>query len=205
MDTRIARDSSLLSRHRPLAALLLIVVVFGLLPAFAAPGQPHNGDFQGRLTAVPITVRTDAGPRASTMDLDLVLDIGPGARGRRAVSVHDAALAARGVATGAGASGDLDGDLHASATAPLGADGRVSLSLAVDVRYPLIDRVFPPSPEPFRETFGGTLNGTLAFAPQDNAWLFNGTLHLDAKGAATGKVLSLDLPLEDVEFLPAAR
>jgi hypothetical protein len=205
MNTWIARDSSLPSRHRPLAALLLIVAALGLLPAFAWPGQPHNGDFHGRLTAVPITVRTDAGPRASTMDLDLALDIGPGARGRRAVFVHEAALNARGVATGAGASGALDGDLRASATAPLGADGRVSLSLAVDVRYPLIDRVFPPSPEPFRETFGGTLNGTLALDSQGNAWLFNGTLHLDAKGAATGKVLSLDLPLEDVEFLPAER
>jgi hypothetical protein len=202
MDIRNACDTSLPSRTRLLIALLLPCgLVF--TPALAWPGEAQTGNYLGSLESVPVTVRTDAGERASSLALDLVLDIAPAAQGgRHAVTVHDVDLSAAGVATGAGHSGDLDGDLKASAKAPIGPNGRVALSISVMVHYPLIDRIFPPSPEPFRETFAGTLTGNLSYDPIGTAWTFDGTLHLDVQGAATGKVLALDLPLAGVPFYP---
>ena len=202
MDTRVAREISLSSRLFPKTIVVVLALTFLLGAALARPAGPQTGNYLGILTTAPLTVETDGGDRASTVDIDLVLDIAPRPGGCHTVSVHDLDLAAPGVPTGDGSSGNLDGYLKESGTVPVGADGRFTLPVTVALHYPLIDRVFPPSPRPFRETFGGNLTGTLAYDAQESSYTFEGALHLTVRGASTGKLLTLDLPLDSVALYP---
>jgi hypothetical protein len=207
MDSRAAYETSLPFRSypvsHPIATTLGLVLLFLVGTALARPdGDTRTGHFLGALTGAPATVQTDAGARTAKLDLDLVLDVSPRGHDTHSVSVHDADLSAPGVPTGAGATGPLDGGLTASGTVPVGPDGRVTLPVTVALHYPLIDRVFPPSPEPFRETFGGNLTGTLTFDPEESAYTFAGTLHLTVRGASSGKLTALDVPIEGIALYP---
>jgi len=207
MDSRNAYESSLPFRSSlrayPKLTTLGLVLLFLVGTALARPdGSTRTGHFLGILTGAPATVRTDAGAQTAKLDLDLVLDVSPRGHDTHSVSVHDVDLSAPSVPTGAGGTGPLDGDLTASGTVPIGPDGRVTLPVTVALHYPLIDRVFPPSPEPFRETFGGTITGTLTFDPEESAYTFAGTLHLSVRGASSGNLTALDLPIEGIELYP---
>jgi hypothetical protein len=202
MDARVAREISRSSRLIPKTIVVVLALTFLIGAALARPAGPQTGNYLGILTTAPLTLETDGGDRASRVDLDLVLDIAPREGGGHTVSVHDLDLSAPGVPTGAGASGDLDGDLKESGSVLVGPEGRFILPVTVALHYPLIDRVFPPSPRPFRETFGGNLTGTLAYNAEETAYTFEGTLHLTVRGASTGKLLVLDLPLDSVALYP---
>lgn len=202
MDARVAREISSSSRFFPKTIVVVLALTFLIGAALARPVGPQTGNYLGILTTAPLTVETDGGDRPSTVDLDLVLDIGPRQGGGHTVSVHDLDLTAPGVPTGDGPSGVLDGDLKESGTVSVGSDGRFTLPVTVTLHYPLIDRVFPPSPRPFRETFGGNLTGALAYDAQESAYTFEGALHLTVRGASTGKLLTLDLPLDSVALYP---
>jgi hypothetical protein len=203
MDSRTAYETSLPFRSYPKTTLFGLLLIFLVGTALARPdGSTRTGHFLGTLTGAPATIQTDKGAQASTLDLDLVLDVSPRGHDTHSVSVHDVDLAAPSVPTGAGGSGPLDGDLTASGTVPIGPDGRVTLPVTVALHYPLIDRVFPPSPEPFRETFGGSITGTLTFDPEESAYTFAGTLRLSVRGAASGKLTALEIPLDGIELYP---
>lgn len=202
MDSRVAYETSLPFRSYPKTTTLGLVLLFLVGTALARPASNRTGHYLGTLTDAPVAIETDAGVQSSTMDLDLALDVSPRGHDTHSVSVHDVELSASGVPTGDGGSGPLDGDLKASGTVPVGPDGRVTLPVTLALHYPLIDRVFPPSPQPFRETFGGNITGTLTFDPEESAYIFKGTLHLGVRGAASGKIVSLDLPLESIPMYP---
>jgi len=203
MDSRAAYETSLPFRFYPKTTTLGLVLIFLVGTALARPeGSTRTGHFLGLLTGAPATVQTDAGAQTSKLDLDLVLDVSPRGHDTHSVSVQDIALSAPGVRTGAGGTGPLEGDLKASGTVPVGPDGRVTLPVTLALHYPLIDRVFPPSPEPFRETFGGSITGTLTFDPEESAYTFAGILHLSVRGASSGKLTALEIPIEGIELHP---
>jgi hypothetical protein len=199
MDIRAApeiRPSS--PRPQVLALTLALLLVLG--PALARAAEGPAGHFLGAVNDSPATIRTDAGAQPAHVDLNIVLGIGDGGNGGSVVTLSGLDLSAPGVPTASGSTGTLSGTLKASATAPLAGDGRLVLALALAVHYPLIDTVFPPSPQPYLETFGGKLAGTLTYDAGKAVYRFDGTLHLSVRGAATEKVLAIDLPLHDVEL-----
>jgi len=203
MDRRTAHETSLPFRSYPKTTTLGLVLIFLAGTALTRPdGNTRTGHFLGILTAAPATIQTDAGAQTAKLDLDLVLDVSPRGHDSHSVSVHDVDLSAPGVPTGAGASGPLNGDLAASGTVLIGDDGSVTLPVTVALHYPLIDRVFPPSPEPFRETFGGTITGTLKYNPQESAYTFEGILRLNVRGASSGKLTGLEIPIEGIDLYP---
>lgn len=203
MDSRNSHETSLPFRSYPKTTTLGLVLIFLVGTALARPdSNTRTGHFLGLLTAAPATLQTDNGAQTATLDLDLVLDVSPRGHDTHSVSVHDVALSAQGVATAAGTTGPLDGDLTASGTVPIGPEGRVTLPVTVALHYPLIDRVFPPSPEPFRETFGGSIAGTLTFNPEESSYTFQGTLRLSVRGASSGKLTSLEIPIEGIDLYP---
>jgi hypothetical protein len=196
MDTRVVpeiRPSRL--RLQRIALALVLGLSLGPAPAHAAGPA---GRFLGAVNDGPASVRTDLGAQATAADLNIVLHIGEG----HTVTLSGLDLSAPGAPTGSGDSGTLTGTLKASATARAADNGRFALALALSVHYPLIDSVFPPSPQPYSETFGGRLSGILAYDPGTSTYRLEGTLHLSVKGAATEKVLSIDLPLHEVELRP---
>jgi hypothetical protein len=203
MDSRADHETSLPFRSYPLTTTLVLVLIFLGVTALARPdGSTRTGHFLGILTGAPATLHTDAGAQTAKLDLDLVLDVSPRGHDTHSVSVHDVDLSAPGVPTGAGATGPLNGDLTASGTVPIGPEGKVTLPVTVALHYPLIDQVFPPSPEPFRETFGGSITGTLTFNPEESAYTFAGTLRLTVRGAASGKLTALEIPIEGIDLYP---
>jgi hypothetical protein len=202
MDRRVASKNPLLFRSHPKTTAVGLALIFLAATALTRPESSRTGHFLGTLKAAPVTIETDAGTQLTEMNLDLVLDVSSRGYDSHSVSMRKVALKAPGVPTGDGKSGALDGDFKASGTVPVAPDGRVNLPVTVTLHYPLIDRVFPPSPEPYRETFGGTVTGTLTFHPEKSAYTFQGTLHLTVRGAATGKLIALDIPLESVDLYP---
>jgi hypothetical protein len=199
MDTRAVPEVRP-SRLRLARIALALLLSLGSAPLVSAAESPA-GRFLGAVNDSPATLQTDIGAQAGSVDLNIVLRISEG----HTITLSGFELSAPGAPTGSGDSGTLTGTLKASATAPLAADGRFSLSLALSVHYPLIDSVFPPSPQPYSETFGGKLSGTLTYDPGRAAYRLEGTLHLSVRGAATAKVLSIGLPLHDVELRPDSK
>jgi hypothetical protein len=196
MDTRAVPEIRP-SRLRLPAIALALVLGLSLGPAPVQAAAPA-GRFLGAVNDGPASVQTDIGAQATPADLNLVLHIGEG----HTVTLSGLDLSAPGAPTGSGDSGTLTGLLKASATAPLADNGRFALALALSVHYPLIDSIFPPSPQPYFETFGGRLSGILTYDPGRATYRLEGTLHLSVRGAATKKVLSIDLLLQDVELRP---
>jgi len=202
MDIRAASENRP-SRPWPQTAILTagLVLALSLLSVSAPAGTGRQtGRFSGSVVDLPVTVQTDEGRQTTLTDVSLVLGIGE--HETRNVVLHEVDLSAPGVRTGKGDTGTMTGALKASATAPLNADGRFTLALALALHYPLVDRIFPPSPETYLETFGGKLTGALTYNPALAGYRFDGTLHLTVKGAGTGKVLSVDLPLNGVALQP---
>lgn len=200
MDTRAVpeiRPSRL--RLQTIVLALLLGLSLGPAPAHAA-GSPA-GRFLGAVNDAPATLQTDTGAQTTLVDLNIVLRVSEG----HTVTLSGFDLSTPGAPTGGGSSGTLTGILKASATAPLAADGRFALALTLAVHYPLIDSVFPPSPQPYSETFGGKLSGTLTYDPGESIYHLEGTLHLSVRGPATEKVLAIGVPLHDVELRPDSK
>jgi hypothetical protein len=185
-------------RLQVLALLPSLLIV--LCPALAGAAWGPAGHFLGSVDDSPATIQTDAGAQPAHVDLNIVLGITEGG-----VTLSGLDLSAPGVPTASGDTGTLSGNLKASATVPLAADGRLALALALAIHYPLIDTVFPPSPQPYLETFGGKLAGILTYDVGKAVYRFDGILHLSVRGAATKKVLAIDLPLHDVELRSGGR